>query len=97
MNLANVQHMDFVGDLIEYMNEHGYTRAEPTEEAQDAWMAYAASIAEPLLRRAHDNYMVHVNKDDGSRIFIPFAGGVATYVERCNEVVESGYEGFDFK
>jgi cation diffusion facilitator CzcD-associated flavoprotein CzcO len=97
MNLANVQHMDLIGDLIQHMDDHGYTRVEPTVEAEDAWTAYAASIAEPLLRRAHDNYMVHVNKDDGSRFFIPFAGGVGTYVQRCSEVVASGYQGFDFK
>jgi cation diffusion facilitator CzcD-associated flavoprotein CzcO len=97
MNLANVQHMDFVGDLIAYMDQHGYTRVEPTKEAEDAWTEHAFSIAEPLLRRAHDNYMVHVNEDDGSRVFIPYAGGVGQYVQKCNEVAASGYEGFSFK
>lgn len=96
MNLANVQHMDFVANLIEYMGQHGHTRVEPTEAAQNEWTEYAASIAAPLLRRAHDNYMVHVNHDDGSRFFIPFAGGVKTYIERCNEVAQNGYDGFDF-
>ena len=97
MNLANVQHMDFVGDLIAYMNEHGYTRVEPTKQAEDAWTQHCAELAEPLLRRKHDNYMVHVNSDDGSRVFIPYIGGMAEYVRKCNEVVAGDYEGFDFK
>ncbi|MDV6212763.1 NAD(P)/FAD-dependent oxidoreductase [Rhodococcus erythropolis] len=97
MNLANVQHMDFVGDLIAYMDEHGYTRVEPTKEAEDAWTDHAYAVAEPLLRRAHDNYMVHVNQDDGTRVFIPYAGGVGQYVEKCKEVVANDYEGFSFK
>jgi cation diffusion facilitator CzcD-associated flavoprotein CzcO len=97
MNLANVQHMNFVGDLIAHMNGHGYTRVEPTREAEDAWTAHAAELAEPLLRRAHDNYMVHVNKDDGTRIFIPYSGGVAGYVRRCDAVAAAGYDGFSFK
>lgn len=97
MNLANVQHMDFIGDLIDHMVGHGYTRVEASEAAQNDWTDYAASIAEPLLRRAHDNYMVHVNADDGSRVFIPFAGGMNTYIERCNEVARNGFQGFDFQ
>ncbi|WP_353108107.1 NAD(P)/FAD-dependent oxidoreductase [Gordonia sp. (in: high G+C Gram-positive bacteria)] len=97
MNVANVQHLDFVGDLITYMDEHGYLRVEPTQQAEDEWTEHAASIAEPMLRRKHDNYMVHVNHDDGSRVFIPYAGGFNEYVDRANQVVADGYAGFDFK
>ena len=97
MNLANVHHLDFVGGLIMHMQEHGYQRVEPTEEAQNAWTAHVASVAEPLLRRKVDNYMVHVNRDDGTRVFIPYAGGFGDYVKRCAAVVAEGYQGFDFK
>jgi len=97
MNVANVHHIDFVGDLITYMSDHGYRRVEPTAEAEDAWTEHAASIAEPMLRRHHDNYMVHVNRDDGSRVFIPYAGGFNDYVNQVNAVVNDNYAGFSFK
>ncbi|WP_197410581.1 flavin-containing monooxygenase [Arthrobacter sp. EPSL27] len=96
MNAANVQHVDFIADMISHMNERGLTRVEPTEEGQQAWMDHAASLAKPLLRLAHDNYMVHVNKDDGSRVFVPYSGGFNKYVDQCNEVVAAGYRGFAF-
>ncbi|MDN5915549.1 MAG: NAD(P)/FAD-dependent oxidoreductase [Pseudonocardia sp.] len=97
MNVANVQHLDFVGRLITHMREHGYQRVEPTVEAQDEWTAHVAAIAEPMLRRKIDNYMVHVNRDDGSRVFIPYPGGFGDYVRRCEAVAVDGYTGFDFK
>ncbi len=53
-------------------------------------------IAAPLLRRAVDNYMVHVNKYDGSRYFIPYAGGFDKYVKKVEEVVSDDYRGFVF-
>jgi cation diffusion facilitator CzcD-associated flavoprotein CzcO len=97
MNLGNVQHVDFVAELIEFMNERGYATVEASKDAEDAWTEYAASLAEPLLRRTYDNYLTHVNADDGSRVVIPFAGDLTTYIERCDEVVASGYKGFDFE
>lgn len=97
MNVANVHHIDVVGDLITYMTEHGYQRVEPTAEAEAAWTEHAASIAEPMLRRKHDNYMVHVNRDDGSRVFIPYAGGFNDYVAQVDAAVKDNYAGFTFK
>lgn len=38
-----------------------------------AWNAHVDDVAKPLLRREHPNYMVHINRDDGSRAFIPYA------------------------
>jgi hypothetical protein len=37
--------------------------------------------------------MVHVN-DDGSRIFIPYLGGLGRYIEFCRTVAQRDYEGF---
>jgi cation diffusion facilitator CzcD-associated flavoprotein CzcO len=90
--VANVQQMDFIGDLIAHVGEA--TRVEPTAEAQAAWTQHSADVAEPLLRRVVDNYMTHVNTDDGSKVFIPYAGGFGAYVARCDEVAANGFEGF---
>jgi cation diffusion facilitator CzcD-associated flavoprotein CzcO len=96
MNMGNVVHLDFVADLIGHMDQHGYATVEPTPAAVESWCDYVAGFAASLLRLRHDNYMVHVNADDGSRVFMPFAGGMGTYVERLREVAASGYRGFAF-
>jgi cation diffusion facilitator CzcD-associated flavoprotein CzcO len=97
VNLADVQHIDLAGELLAYMSEHGYTRVEPTADAEEEWTQHAYDLAEPLLRRKYDNYMVHVNRDDGTRIFIPYAGGMGKFVEKCRMVVAEGFAGFAFK
>ena len=61
------------------------------------WGRKSATVAQNMLRRQEDNYMVHVNPDDGSRIFQPWASGMATYVPEVRRMTERDYEGFAFK
>lgn len=96
MVLGNVQHIDFVSGLIGHMSERGFTRVEPTREAEDAWTAHVAEVSAPLIRRNVQNYMVHVNEDDQSRVFMPYAGGLDRYVRACEDVVADGYRGLHF-
>ncbi|MDB5445175.1 MAG: cyclohexanone monooxygenase [Phenylobacterium sp.] len=96
MVLMNEYHIDWIADCIAYMREKGFATIEPTEDAQDAWTGHVAEAARPLLRVRVKNYMVHVNAD-GSHVFMPYVGGLAAYVERANQAVASGYEGFALK
>jgi hypothetical protein len=41
--------------------------------------------------------MIHLNRDDGSRVFIPYAAGLNRYVGEVTKVIDAGYEGFIFK
>ncbi|WP_433496411.1 flavin-containing monooxygenase [Sphaerimonospora sp. CA-214678] len=93
---TSVQQADFIGDLIAYMARHGHTRVEPTQEAQREWTAHVAEMAAPMLRYRTPNYMVHVNEDDGSRVFIPYPGGFDRHARKCAEVAADGYAGFAF-
>lgn len=94
-NLAvqNEHDMDWIADCITYLYRHGYSTIEPTPEAQDEWTQHVADAASSLLRLRTNNYMVHVN-DDGSRVFIPYVGGLNKYVARCSAVAAAGYKGF---
>lgn len=94
-NVHNVFHVDYVADLIAYMSRHGYDAVQPTAEAQQSWHIETQRVADGLLRKKVKNYMVHVN-DDGSRVFIPYAGGWSTYVDTVNRVASEGYPGFAF-
>jgi len=96
MFAANEQHIDFVADCIAYMRERGYTRVEPTEEAQVEWTAHVAEAASSLLRLKVDNYMVHVNADDQTRVFKPYVGGFNRFADRCDAVRAQDFAGFRF-
>jgi cation diffusion facilitator CzcD-associated flavoprotein CzcO len=96
MALMNEQHGDFAAALIEHARTHGHDTIEPELAAQDAWTAEVAVAASKLLRLNVDNYMVHVNADDGSRVFMPYTGGLVRYNDVCREVAADGFKGFVF-
>ena len=72
------------------------TIVEATEEGADIWDAKSAKVAERMIRRQEDNYMVHVNKDDGTRVFQPWGAGFGTYTPEVRAMTARGYEGFAF-
>lgn len=93
---GNVHHGDYIAELLAWMRDNGHTRIEPSGVAQDEWTAHVQAVATPFIRLSVDNYLVHVNADDGSRVFIPYIGGFARYFEACAEVAADGYRGFEF-
>lgn len=96
MFAGNEHHVDLVVDLLGHLRRKGFTTVEPTVEAQEAWMEVVAEAARPLLRNQVRNYMLHVNEDDGSKVFMPYSGGFDRYVTMCDEVVRDGYRGLAF-
>lgn len=40
--------------------------------------------------------MVHVNRDDGTRVFMPYVAGLDKYVAECERVAANNFDGFDF-
>ncbi|CKG99604.1 flavin-containing monooxygenase [Mycolicibacterium smegmatis] len=95
-NVHNVYHVDVVTDLIGYMERNGLTSVQPTLAAQEDWKQRSQAVADGLIRKQVENYMTHVN-EDGTRFFIPYAGGWGNYVQIVDDVVARGYEGFEFR
>lgn len=95
MVMGNVHHVDLVAQLLAHMRERGHRRVEPAVDAEREWTEHVAEVASPLIRLTVENYMVHVNAD-GSRVFIPYAGGFDRYVRHCAEIVANDYRGFVF-
>ncbi len=96
MALGNEQHVDWIADCIAHMDAHGHRSIVPTAEGEAAWTQHVAEVSAPFLRRQVKNYMVHVNDDDQSRVFMPYIGGMDRYTEALRQIAESGYEGFAF-
>jgi cyclohexanone monooxygenase len=88
------QHVEWVGDFIAYLREHELQSAEPTAEAERAWIAHANEVAEATLFPTANSWYVGANIPGKPRIFMPYVGGVGPYRERCDEVARNGYDGF---
>jgi cation diffusion facilitator CzcD-associated flavoprotein CzcO len=96
MVIMNEEHVNWVANLIAYMDRHDLAIVEPEASAQQQWTEEVAAAAAKLLRLGVKNYMVHVNPDDGSRVFIPYIGGLDRYLEICRDVAARNYPGFSF-
>ncbi len=97
MVIMNEEHANWVGDLIAYMDTNGFDSVEPEREAEERWGEQVAEAASKLLRLGVKNYMVHVNQDNDTRVFMPYVGGLDRYTEICRGVAANGYPGFSFE
>jgi cation diffusion facilitator CzcD-associated flavoprotein CzcO len=91
------QHVDFITDCLVAMRDKGVTSIEPTEAAQDAWVGHVGSVADITLRSTCNSWYVGANIPGKARVFMPYIGGLPTYIQRCEAVVSGDYEGFSLR
>jgi cyclohexanone monooxygenase len=94
MPVAIEQHVDWIADCLEYLREHGWTRIEATEDAQEAWVEHVAELGEASLFVRANSWYVGANIPGKPRVIMPYTGGQPMYRERCDAVADAGYEGF---
>jgi len=95
MPTAIEQHADWIANCILYMREHGLDRIEATAEASDKWVEHVNEAAHAtLLPMASSSWYLGANVPGKPRVFMPYAGGMATYAAFCEQVAVDGYTGF---
>ena len=87
--------------LLEYMWEHGYTRAEPMLEAQQQWADHVKQMYSAMLMRKAKSWFTGYNSnvpghEHGKIRYFVYNGGTPKYVGQINEVAANGYEGIVF-
>ena len=76
------------------MRERGIETAEANADAEAAWVSHVNEAAEPTMYLLANSWYLGANIPGKPRVFMPYAGGVGNYRKKCNEVAETGYEGF---
>jgi len=89
------QHVDWISDCFDYMEEHGHKTIEASTSAEQAWVGHVNEIADETLYPTCNSWYLGANVPGKPRVFMPHIG-FPPYVEKCNEVVAAGYEGFNF-
>jgi cation diffusion facilitator CzcD-associated flavoprotein CzcO len=87
--------------LLGYMWEHGYTRGEPTLQAQERWTAHVKQMYSAMLMRKAKSWFTGYNSnvpghEHGKIRYLVYNGGTPKYVSRINEVAERAYDGIVF-
>ncbi|KWV46269.1 cyclohexanone monooxygenase [Bradyrhizobium macuxiense] len=88
------QHVDWLADCLGHMRDIGAGTIEPVREDEDAWVAHVNDVSTVSLRSTCSSWYVGTNIPGRPRVFMPYIGGFPIYVQKCNEVMNSGYDGF---
>ena len=88
------QHVNWIGECIGHMREQGLVRIEASAEAQEDWVSHANEVAAETLYTSCNSWYLGANIPGKPRIFMPYAGGVPGYGQKCEAVAVNGYEGF---
>src|SRR3984893_8022326 len=88
------QHVEWVADCIAYLRDNRCSRIEARSEAEENWVAHVREVAGGSLRSTCSSWYIGANVPGKPRVFMPYIGGFPAYVEKCEAVAASGYEGF---
>jgi cyclohexanone monooxygenase len=88
------QHIDWIADCMAYLRALGHAGIEPTAEAEKAWIGEVNAEADKTLFVKANSWYLGANIPGKPRVFLPYAGGLARYRAKCDEVTARGYEGF---
>jgi len=87
--------------LLQHMRAAGYTRCEPTAEAETRWTAHVAQMYSTMLMRKAKSWFTGYNSnvaghEQGSIRYFVYNGGTPKYVSIINAVADQGYKELTF-
>ncbi len=99
MLVAIEQHINWIGDCIDYLREHNLHTIEATEPAEQAWVAHVNEVAQNTMYTSPscNSWYLGANIPGKPRIFMPYVGGYPRYKDKCDQVAANGYQGFELK
>ena len=91
--------VEWTSDLIEFMRDHGYRKAQVDTEAEDAWLEEVKSVYGMLLLTGTKSWFTGYNSnvEDRDRLrHVIYLGGAPAYRDRLASVAADQYPGFHF-
>jgi len=88
------QHVDWMADCMAHLRDVGAATIEPLPADEDAWVEHVTDVSTVSLRSTCSSWYVGTNIPGRPRVFMPYIGGFPVYVQKCNEVMSGGFEGF---
>ncbi len=94
MPVSIEQHVEWISDFVEHLRERGVDVVDVEPEAETEWVQHVNDVADQTMFMLADSWYLGANIPGKPRVFMPYAGGVGVYRDRCDEIAEAGYEGF---
>ncbi len=90
------QHVDWIADCLATMRTEGFGAIEATPDAEQDWVAHVNAVADQTLYPTCNSWYLGKNIPGKPQVFMPLIG-FPPYVEKCDAVAASGYEGFSLQ
>ncbi len=88
-------HVEWIAGCIGFLRENDIREIEPHLEAQESWVEHGNEVASKTLRYTCSSWYLGANVPGKPRVFMPYIGGMPSYMEKCAAVAAAGYEGFE--
>ncbi|MCR5859186.1 NAD(P)/FAD-dependent oxidoreductase [Mesorhizobium sp. J428] len=88
--------VDWIADMISWMETNGVSTVEPTVEAEEGWMRMVLAMAEKSLIRKANTWWVGANVKGKPQGLTMFIGGFAKYRELCEAAAQNRKANFVF-
>ncbi len=89
------QHVEWITQCIDDLRQNEIAQIEAKPDAVDTWVAHVNDAAHAtLLPEAGHSWYLGANVPGKPRVFMPYAGGMDVYRQKCSEVAANNYEGF---
>lgn len=88
------QHVDWITDLIDYMDKQHLARVDVDPEAEREWTQHVNDVANATLFPKTNSWYMGDNVPGKPRAVLAYFGGVGKYRDTCDEVQREGYRGF---
>ena len=85
---------DWIVGLLDHVRQRDWKRFEATAPGEEEWRTQVLALANATLFPQADSWYLGANIPGKPREMLSFAGGLSTYMAKCNESAERGYEGF---
>jgi cation diffusion facilitator CzcD-associated flavoprotein CzcO len=97
MPLAIEDHVDFIAELLQHMEQQGSESVVAETLAQEQWVEETNALAEmTLLPGSKTSWYMGANIPGKPRRVLVYLGGAPRYRAFCDEIVADNYRGFEF-
>lgn len=96
MSLGIEHHIELMTSILVFARNRGWATVEAAGSAVRSWAEHVQHIADKTLVGQTSSWYTGANVPGKPRTFMPYAGGLASFIEECDRIASRGFEGFVF-
>jgi cyclohexanone monooxygenase len=91
------QHVDWITDLVQHVDQTKKAKFEAQPQAQETWVQHVNEVADSTLYPKANSWYTGANIPGKPRVFMPYVAGLDKYRKICDDVATKGYQGISIK